>query len=164
MNHSLWMCERVTGRVWSLAQYAGTADRCSFRMLDTRHSLFDVGGKARSKMLTSPKIWVSKQCMSTCSPAAEIKPPPIDCKQSPTFHLHLFVQDLMSLIRNLALDPYTYTSGRWLKQDKLERESRYIHFDFAAFCEKAVELCSEATRVVRYEKKKEASTDPLLSS
>ena len=53
----------------------------------------------------------------------------------------------------LALDPYTYTSGRWLNQDKLERESRYIQFDFAALCKKAVELCPGAQRVIRYEKK-----------
>ena len=53
----------------------------------------------------------------------------------------------------LALDPYTYTSGRWLNQDKLERESRYIQFDFAALCKKAVELCPGAGRVIRYEKK-----------
>jgi hypothetical protein len=52
-----------------------------------------------------------------------------------------------------ALDPYTYTSGRWLNQDKLERESRYIQFDFAALCKKAVELCPGAERVIRYEKK-----------
>lgn len=53
----------------------------------------------------------------------------------------------------LALDPYTYTSGRWLNQDKLERESRYIQFDFTALCKKAVELCPGAGRVIRYEKK-----------
>lgn len=54
---------------------------------------------------------------------------------------------------SLAFDPYTYTSGRWLNQDKLERESRYIQFDFAALCKKAVELCPGARRVIQYEKK-----------
>ena len=54
---------------------------------------------------------------------------------------------------SLALDPYAYTSGRWLNQDKKERESRYIPFDFAALCKKAVELCPRARGVIRYEKK-----------
>lgn len=53
----------------------------------------------------------------------------------------------------LALYPYTYTSGRWLNHDKLERDSRYIQFDFAALCKKAVELCLGAGKVIRYEKK-----------
>lgn len=53
----------------------------------------------------------------------------------------------------LALYPYTYTSGRWLNHDKLERDSRYIQFDFAALCKKAVELCPGAGKVIRYEKK-----------
>lgn len=52
-----------------------------------------------------------------------------------------------------ALDPYTYTSGRWLSHDKLERDSRFIKFDFAALCKKAVELCPGACRVIQYEKK-----------
>lgn len=54
---------------------------------------------------------------------------------------------------SLALDPYTYTSGRWLNQDQLERESRYIAFDFAALCKRVVELCPGAGGVLRYEKK-----------
>lgn len=54
---------------------------------------------------------------------------------------------------NLALYLYTYTSGRWLNHDKLERDSRYIQFDFAALCTKAVELCPGAGKVIRYEKK-----------
>ena len=49
---------------------------------------------------------------------------------------------------SLALDPYTYTSGRWLNKDKKERESRYILFDFAALCKKAVELCPRAGKVI----------------
>ena len=53
----------------------------------------------------------------------------------------------------LDVDPYSYTSGRWLNRDILERESRYIQFDFAALCKKAVELCPGARRVLRYEKK-----------
>lgn len=40
--------------------------------------------------------------------------------------------------------PYEYTTGRWLKRDRLQRESRYVAFDFAALRQKAVELCPRA--------------------
>ncbi|KAL1979646.1 hypothetical protein VTN96DRAFT_5408 [Rasamsonia emersonii] len=33
-----------------------------------------------------------------------------------------------------GFDPYTYTSGHWLRHDKLERDLRYIKFDFDALC------------------------------
>jgi hypothetical protein len=58
------------------------------------------------------------------------------------------------LIENFkAADPYRYTSGRWLNRDKLQREARYLKFDFPALCKKAVNACSGATKVIRYEKK-----------
>lgn len=50
-------------------------------------------------------------------------------------------------------DPRIYSTGRWLRWDKLERESRYIEFDFAALCRRAVELCPGAMSVASYEKK-----------
>ena len=53
----------------------------------------------------------------------------------------------------LALNPHIYTSGRGLNRDELQRESRYIKFDFTALCRKVVELCPGARRVVQYEKK-----------
>ncbi|RMD41183.1 hypothetical protein DV735_g3962, partial [Chaetothyriales sp. CBS 134920] len=52
-----------------------------------------------------------------------------------------------------AIDPYSYTTGRWLRNDKLQREARYVKFDFAALCAKAVKACEGATKVVQYEKK-----------
>jgi len=52
-----------------------------------------------------------------------------------------------------ATDPYLYTTGSWLNRDKLQREARYIKFDFPALCTKAVNACSGATKVIRYEKK-----------
>ncbi|TVY45435.1 Altered inheritance of mitochondria protein, mitochondrial [Lachnellula occidentalis] len=52
-----------------------------------------------------------------------------------------------------STDPYLYTTGRWLNRDKLQREARYIKFDFPALCTKAVDACSGATKVIRYEKK-----------
>ncbi len=45
------------------------------------------------------------------------------------------------------LDPHTYTSGRWLRRDKLERESRYIKFDFDALRERVIELCPGAVGI-----------------
>lgn len=62
----------------------------------------------------------------------------------------------------LAFDPYSYTSGRWLNHDKLERDSRYIQFDFAALCKKAVELCPGAGRVIGYEKKEGGFHRPFV--
>lgn len=53
----------------------------------------------------------------------------------------------------VAVDPYTYTTGRWLNRDNLERQSRYIKFDFAALCKRTVDLCPGASRVARYENK-----------
>lgn len=52
-----------------------------------------------------------------------------------------------------ALDPYSYTSGRWLRRDKLERDSRYIEFDFHALCKRVIELCPGAISIVSCEKK-----------
>ncbi|KAH9871746.1 hypothetical protein J1614_006002, partial [Plenodomus biglobosus] len=51
------------------------------------------------------------------------------------------------------LTPHSYTTGRWLNHDRLQREARYVEFDFAALCTKAVIVCTGATKVVRYEKK-----------
>ena len=52
-----------------------------------------------------------------------------------------------------APDPHLYTTGRWLYRDKLQREARHLKFDFPALCTKAVNACSGATKVIRYEKK-----------
>jgi hypothetical protein len=59
----------------------------------------------------------------------------------------------------IANDPYLYTTGRWLNHDKLHREARHVRFDFAALCAKAVNVSAGATKVVQYEKKREASTE-----
>jgi hypothetical protein len=52
-----------------------------------------------------------------------------------------------------ALDPHSYTSGRWLRRDKLERDSRYISFDFDALCRRVVELCPGAVSIATVDKK-----------
>ncbi|MCJ1382441.1 hypothetical protein MMC17_005554 [Xylographa soralifera] len=50
------------------------------------------------------------------------------------------------------LDPHTYTSGRWLRHDKLERDARYIKFDFDELRKRVVELCHGASSITSYEK------------
>ncbi|KAF1850599.1 uncharacterized protein K460DRAFT_391068 [Cucurbitaria berberidis CBS 394.84] len=49
-------------------------------------------------------------------------------------------------------NPYNYTSGRWLRRDALERESRLIRFDFDALCCKIIALCPGASSIVSYDK------------
>jgi hypothetical protein len=55
--------------------------------------------------------------------------------------------------RSVGPDPYRYTSGRWLRRDALERESRLIHFDFDALCRRVLALCPGASSVTSYDKK-----------
>jgi hypothetical protein len=55
--------------------------------------------------------------------------------------------------RNAGPDPYSYTSGRWLRRDALERESRLIHFDFDALRRRVLALCPGASSVTSYDKK-----------
>ncbi|RAL04168.1 uncharacterized protein BO80DRAFT_348561 [Aspergillus ibericus CBS 121593] len=52
----------------------------------------------------------------------------------------------------IGFDPYNYTSGRWLRGDKMERASRYIGFDFNALCRKILELSPEASSIINCEK------------
>ncbi|KFZ17573.1 hypothetical protein V501_01662 [Pseudogymnoascus sp. VKM F-4519 (FW-2642)] len=51
------------------------------------------------------------------------------------------------------LDPHTYTSGRWLRHDKLQIDSRYIEFDFDALCRRVIELSPGATSIATNDKK-----------
>jgi hypothetical protein len=52
-----------------------------------------------------------------------------------------------------ALDPYNYTTGRWLRRDALDQNARFIQFDFEALCRKIVALCPGASSITSYEKK-----------
>ena len=52
-----------------------------------------------------------------------------------------------------ALDPYKYTSGRWLRHDKLEHDARFLPFDFNALRTKVLELSPGAASITNYEKK-----------
>jgi hypothetical protein len=40
-----------------------------------------------------------------------------------------------------------------LNNDHLHRDARFVEFDFAALCARAVSVCTGATKVIRYEKK-----------
>ncbi|KAL6705257.1 hypothetical protein ACN47E_007217 [Coniothyrium glycines] len=51
------------------------------------------------------------------------------------------------------LDPFEYTSGRWLRDDALERHCRNIEFDFDALCLKVIALCPGASSITSYRKK-----------
>ncbi|KAH7081224.1 kinase-like domain-containing protein [Paraphoma chrysanthemicola] len=50
-------------------------------------------------------------------------------------------------------DPFNYTSGRWLRRDALQRESRKISFDFDALRRKVIEICPGANSITSYSKK-----------
>ncbi|KAH7348627.1 kinase-like domain-containing protein [Rhexocercosporidium sp. MPI-PUGE-AT-0058] len=52
-----------------------------------------------------------------------------------------------------GIDPHAYTSGGWLRHDRLERDSRYITFNFDALCRRVVELCPGAASITTYDKK-----------
>lgn len=54
-----------------------------------------------------------------------------------------------------ALNPYLYTSGRWLRLDDAHQKSRRINFDFPALLQKVVEASPGATGVLEYEEKLE---------
>ena len=54
---------------------------------------------------------------------------------------------------DLGLNPYMYTSGRWFRHDKLERDARYLNFDFDALRERVIELCPSAVSIAGYEKR-----------
>ncbi|KAL3441573.1 hypothetical protein BJX65DRAFT_299639 [Aspergillus insuetus] len=56
------------------------------------------------------------------------------------------------MLRGGAHHLYSYTDGRWLHRDELQRNSRHIQFDFLALCERAIRVCPWATQVVRHEK------------
>lgn len=47
----------------------------------------------------------------------------------------------------IEINPHTYTSGRWLRRDRLETDSRYIQFNFGALCKKVIELCPGASHI-----------------
>lgn len=53
----------------------------------------------------------------------------------------------------LGLDPHLYTSGRWLRNDKRERQIRRIDLNFDELCRKIVDLSNGAISIKKCEKK-----------
>ena len=141
------MGERGIRQLWS---WARTTQRAHFHRRTIGHASFHMSGKSTSLARKSHEIPASDPLEPAYSIAREPNPSLIDRKQRLTLLVHPMA-NVSCMI--LALDPYIYTTGRWLKQDVLERESRYIRFDFAALCQKVVKVCRGADRVIRYEKK-----------
>ena len=54
---------------------------------------------------------------------------------------------------SIGLNPFTYTAGRWLRRDMLERDARVLNFDFDALRKRVLELCPGALAIARCEKK-----------
>ncbi|PGH11609.1 hypothetical protein AJ79_04749 [Helicocarpus griseus UAMH5409] len=62
------------------------------------------------------------------------------------------VSQAMSRYPLLAKSPFAYTAGKWLHLDKLQREARYVAFDFERLCEKVLTLCPSAKAIESCEK------------
>ncbi|KAF2429358.1 hypothetical protein EJ08DRAFT_671105 [Tothia fuscella] len=63
----------------------------------------------------------------------------------------------LSIPPGLENDPYDYTDGRWLHQDRIQRQARHVKFDFHALCKRVIELSPQARRVTHCEKKEGGS-------
>lgn len=53
----------------------------------------------------------------------------------------------------LGFDPRVYTSGRWLRDDKRQRQIRQIDLNFDKLCQKIVDLSNGAKSIKDCEKK-----------
>lgn len=53
----------------------------------------------------------------------------------------------------LVCDPSSYTGGRWLHRDELERASRFIDFSFSELCKTVVNLFPKAKKIENCTKK-----------
>jgi len=76
-----------------------------------------------------------------------------ETSNSPTVNLPVLHPASRSNTEPIEFNPFSYTSGRWLKHDKLQRKARHIEFDFSALCKKAIQACPGATRIAKQEKK-----------
>ncbi|EZF76977.1 hypothetical protein H105_01799 [Trichophyton soudanense CBS 452.61] len=56
-------------------------------------------------------------------------------------------------MKELTSDPFLYTTGRWLNQDELQRQSRSLKFNFSLLCETVAKIYPGASKVNSYEKK-----------
>ena len=53
---------------------------------------------------------------------------------------------------DLGVDPPTYTSGLWLRNDKHQRQMRHVDINFDELCRKVMELSSGAKSITNWEK------------
>ncbi|EER38565.1 conserved hypothetical protein [Histoplasma capsulatum H143] len=102
----------------------------------TRHSLWN---NLASKSLRTPQ--------SAGHPSLDL--PPRNCAQHSTGHA---MTPKSAPYKDEVFDPHTYTGGRWFRHDKLERDSRYIKFNFSALCQRILELCPGAGLITSYQK------------
>lgn len=108
----------------------------------------------RGNALTSTRVSTSKGSLlgrATSSSARQMMKTTGESKKSmPALFLG---SNVLSVEATAGSDPFNYSSGRWLRQDALERESRNVRFDFDALCRRVVALCPGANSVTSYGKK-----------
>jgi hypothetical protein len=56
------------------------------------------------------------------------------------------------LMLPIALNPFTYTSGRWLYMEEERLKSRMIDFNFSGLLKAVIDACPTAQTVTKYEK------------
>ena len=99
---------------------------------------------------------LSHLCSSLNSPmtqSVDVRDPQPTAKMSSHYSISFSPRSIPCALIYPGLNPYEYTSGRWLRRDNLERDSRLLKFDFDALRKRVIELCPGATSIARYEKK-----------
>ncbi|RAK97240.1 uncharacterized protein BO80DRAFT_415183 [Aspergillus ibericus CBS 121593] len=96
---------------------------------------------------------ISGRCISHPSFDSDSKDPGPTLEASSIQPCNLRAGGVATNSTPVGFDPYTYTDGRWLHRDALQRESRRIVFNFPALCERVISLCPGATEIVNCEKK-----------
>ncbi|GKZ32037.1 hypothetical protein AbraIFM66950_001126 [Aspergillus brasiliensis] len=71
------------------------------------------------------------------------------CKRAPISSIHKCYK--ANGVRT-GFDPHNYTSGRWLRDAKKERASRYIECDFDALCRRILDLSPKASSIIDCQK------------
>ena len=71
-----------------------------------------------------------------------------------TVCLTLAIIAFRSRILTQFLDAYLfpYSGGRWLRNNKLQREARYVQFNFEALCRKVLAACRTAASISDFTK------------
>lgn len=152
--------QRNAARLWPWLRCTGTFCRVELQRLPIRHSSYIVaGGKERPMIRLPPSA-----DKAMLSPAARLQLRTLSSTQGETNQgSDQNGETKQASDQNGETkqgsdpvpedDPQVYTSGRWLYRDKLEREARYLQFDFTALSRKVVEVSPGARRVVQHERK-----------